>query len=81
MENPTAVVMGSEPVMHGDTVLGFVTSADYGYTVGKSIAYAYLPAEYTEQGTRLDIVYFDKRYAASVVEDSLYDPTGARMRA
>ena len=80
LDDPAAVVMGSEPVMAGRQVLGFVTSADYGYSVGTGIAYAYLPVEYSEPGTRLDILYFNQRYAASVVEEPLHDPKGARMR-
>ena len=80
LDDPAAVVMGSEPVMAGGQVLGFVTSADYGYSVGRGIAYAYLPVEYSEPGTSLDIVYFNERYAARVVEEPLYDPEGARMR-
>ena len=80
LDDPAAVVMGSEPVMAGQQALGFVTSADYGYSVGTGIAYAYLPVEYSELGTRLEILYFNERYAARVVEDPLYDPEGARMR-
>ena len=80
LDDPAAVVMGSEPVMAGPQVLGFVTSADYGYSVGTGIAYAYLPVEYSEPGTRLEILYFNERYAARVAEDPLYDPEGARMR-
>ena len=37
------LVMGKEPVLKGDRRVGYVTSANFGYTVGKSIAYAYLP--------------------------------------
>ena len=80
LDDPAAVVMGSEPVMAEGQVLGFVTSADYGYSVGTGIAYAYLPVEYSEPGTRVDILYFNERYAARVVEEPLYDPEGARMR-
>ena len=75
-----AVVMGFEPVMAGRQVLGFVTSADYGYSVGTGIAYASMPVEYSEPGTRMDVLYFNERYAARVVEEPLYDPEGARMR-
>ena len=81
LDDPAAVVMGSEPVMAGGRVLGFVTSADYGYSVATGIAYAYLPVEYSDPGTRVDILYFNERYAARVVEEPLYDPEGARMRA
>ena len=80
LDDPAAVVMGSEPVMAEGQVLGFVTSADYGYSVGTGIAYTYLPVEYSEPGTRVDILYFNERYAARVVEEPLYDPEGARMR-
>ena len=54
LDDPAAVVMGSEPVMAGRKVLGFVTSADYGYSVGTGIAYAYLPVEYSEPGTKAE---------------------------
>ncbi len=81
LDDPEAVVMGSEPVMSGERALGFVTSADYGYSVGRGIAYAYLPVEYAEPGTSVDILYFNERYAARVVEEPLYDPGGKRMRA
>lgn len=80
LDDPAAVVMGSEPVMAGERALGFVTSADYGYSVGTGIAYAYLPVEYSEPGTRVDVLYFNERYAATVVEEPLYDSKGARMR-
>ncbi len=42
LDDPRAVVLGSEPVRVGGRVSGRVTSAGYGYTVGASIAYAYL---------------------------------------
>ena len=37
-------------------------------------------SEYSEPGTRVDILYFNERYATRVVEEPLYDPKGARMR-
>ena len=81
MDNPVDVVMGSEPVMSGDHLLGYVTSADFGYTVGKAIAYAYLPFAYSDPGTKVDIVYFNERYPATVSSEPLYDPDGIKMRS
>ena len=81
MDNPVDVVMGSEPVMSGDRLLGYVTSADFGYTVGKAIAYAYLPFAYSDPGTKVDIVYFNERYPATVSSEPLYDPEGIKMRS
>ncbi|PSR34132.1 MAG: hypothetical protein C7B46_06970 [Sulfobacillus benefaciens] len=37
------VAEGGEPVQWGDQIVGRVTSGGYGYTLKKSIAYAYLP--------------------------------------
>ena len=42
--------MGKEPVYAGDRCVGYVTSAAYGYTIGKGIAYAWLPAELAAVG-------------------------------
>ena len=44
LEDPRAVALGSEPVRIDGEAVGRVTSGGYGYTVGRSIAYAYVPA-------------------------------------
>ncbi len=45
LEDPRAVALGNEPVRVDGEIVGRVTSGGYGYTVERSIAYAYLPAE------------------------------------
>ena len=53
LDDPRAVALGNEPVRgRAARSLGRVTSGGYGYTVERSIAYAYLPAEHAEPGTR-----------------------------
>ena len=42
LDDPRAVALANEPVMVDGQVLGRVTSGGYGYTVERSIAYAYL---------------------------------------
>ncbi len=74
------MVMGKEPVYDGDRPVGYVTSAAYGYTVGKGIAYAWLPADLATTGRRLQIGYFDRRVEAVVAEEPLFDPTMTRLR-
>jgi glycine cleavage system aminomethyltransferase T/glycine/D-amino acid oxidase-like deaminating enzyme len=76
-----ATVLGSEPVYAGDQCVGYVTSAGYGYTVGAGIAYAWLPAELSEPGTRVHVGYFDARVAATVAAEPLFDPAASRPRA
>ncbi|SNT55371.1 dimethylglycine oxidase [Streptosporangium subroseum] len=80
IDGPAAVVMGSEPVYDGEDCVGYVTSAAYGYTIGRGIAYAWLPAELSVPGRTLHIGYFDRRLAAVVVEEPLYDPAMERLR-
>jgi glycine cleavage system aminomethyltransferase T len=73
------IVLGKEPIMDGDSVLGYVTSANYGYSVAKSIAYGYLPVEKSEPGTKVEITYFDERHPATVTPEPLFDPANARL--
>lgn len=82
LDDPAQVLMGHEPVYPAGEfdVAGYVTSADQGYTVGVSIAYAWLPAELSAVGTTVDIAYFGEMFGARVSEEPLYDPRGERMR-
>ncbi|WP_436762749.1 GcvT family protein [Streptosporangium sp. V21-05] len=80
VDDPAAVVMGKEPVYDGESCVGYVTSAAYGYTIGKGIAYAWLPAGLSVPGRELRIGYFDRRVAAVVAEEPLYDPAMERLR-
>ena len=41
---------GYDPVLAGDEVVGYVTSGEYGYSVGKFLAYAYVPVEHAANG-------------------------------
>jgi 4-methylaminobutanoate oxidase (formaldehyde-forming) len=81
LADPRAVALGSEPVRHGDEIVGRVTSGGYGYTVGASIAYAYVPVTLAEPGTEVAIDIFGDWVAGEVRADPLYDPHGERIRA
>ncbi|GII56914.1 sarcosine dehydrogenase [Planotetraspora thailandica] len=80
IDGPQAVVMGKEPVYDGEASVGYVTSAAYGYTIGKGIAYAWLPAELSTPGQTVHIGYFDRKIAAVVAEEPLFDPAMERLR-
>lgn len=81
IDGPEAVVMGKEPVFQGDRRVGYVTSAAYGYTLGRGIAYAWLPVELSTPGTEVQIGYFDRRLTAVVTAEPLVDPSMKRIRA
>ncbi|MFF1307503.1 FAD-dependent oxidoreductase [Streptomyces sp. NPDC058307] len=80
IEDPRSVVMGKEPVYDGQRAVGYVTSAAFGHTIGKGIAYAWLPAELAVPGRALHIGYFDRRVEAVVAEEPLFDPAMSRLR-
>lgn len=81
LPDPGAVVLGKEPVYAGGAAVGYVTSAAYGYTIGKGIAYAWLPAQLSEVGTEVEIGYFDQRVRAVVTAEPLFDPAMERLRS
>ena len=81
LDDPDAVVQGKEPIMDGDRVLGYVTSANYGHTIGRGIVYGYLPVDYAAEGTSVDILYFGERLPAKITKEPLYDPRGTKMKA
>jgi glycine cleavage system aminomethyltransferase T len=81
LDDPAAVVLGKEPIRSGERVVGYATSAGYGYSVGRCIVYGYLPVELAVPGTPVEVEYFDERLPATVAEDPLWDPKGERLRA
>jgi glycine cleavage system aminomethyltransferase T len=80
LDDPTRVMTGGEPVFAGDEAVGYVASADFGPSVGRSIAYAWVPTDLTE-GSGVEIGSFDERPAATLTAEPLFDPEGARLRS
>ena len=79
LEDPRSVVLGSEPVRIDGNIVGRVTSGGYGYTIGHSIAYAYIPAP-CQVDTRVEVDIFGTWITGRVAKEPLYDPTGSRVR-
>jgi glycine cleavage system T protein len=80
LDEPDAMALGKEPIMNDGRALGYVTSTDYGYSVGKHIVYGYLPLEFAKKGTQVDVMYFGRRQPATVSDDPLFDPQMTRLR-
>ena len=81
LADPAAIAIGNEPVRAGEQVLGWVTSGGYGYSVQKSIAYAYLPMAHSAPGSALDVEILGERIPALVTREPLWDPKGIRIKA
>ncbi|MBV8257845.1 MAG: FAD-dependent oxidoreductase, partial [Actinobacteria bacterium] len=82
LDDPRAVALGSEPVrLDSGEIVGRVTSGGYGYAVGASIAYAYVPPAHAQPGTRVAVDIFGEWVGGEVREEPLYDPAGLRVRS
>jgi glycine cleavage system T protein len=81
LDEPRWIALGGEPVRIDQKPLGRVTSGGYGYTIDRSIAYAYLPVEHAVAGMAVETEVFGRWIPGSVAAEPLYDPTGARIKA
>jgi glycine cleavage system aminomethyltransferase T/glycine/D-amino acid oxidase-like deaminating enzyme len=81
LDDPRAVVMGKEPIVHDGRVVSYVTSAAYGYSVGRGVVYGYLPVDLAVESTPVEVEYFGSRLAATVTNEPLWDPKGERLKA
>jgi glycine cleavage system aminomethyltransferase T len=79
VDDGRSVVLGHEPVLVDGAPAGYVTSAAFGHTVGRPIAYAWLPAGLAP-GTPVEIRYFGQPVRATVATEPLVDPEMARIR-
>jgi len=78
LADPRAIALGSEPVRVDGELAGRVTSGGYGYSVERSIAYAYLPRERSDVGQPVEVEIFGARIAGEVAAEAA---VGSRRRA
>lgn len=86
LEDPAALPWGDEPILHDGRVVGAVTSAAFGHTIGRAVAMGYVrePAgvdeRYIEAGAfALDIG--GERVPARASLAAPYDPRGLRIKS
>ena len=72
--------VGGEPILCDGEVAGIVTSASFGYNIGKSIALGYIPPA-KQQSKDIKIEIIGKAKDAQIVTEPLVDPSGSRMRS
>ena len=75
-----APLHGGEAILHGGRVVGSTTSTGYGHTLGKTVAFGYLPAELAG-AQAFEIEAFGKPYAAVRGPRTLYDAKMERLKA
>jgi 4-methylaminobutanoate oxidase (formaldehyde-forming) len=79
LEKPLPVY-GGEAVLHGGKAVAVTTSGNFGYTIGKSIVFAYLPIALAKE-TAFEIEAFGEVSAATRHDGPLYDPESKRLKA
>ncbi len=80
LDEPDGAPLGYEPILVDGRPVGYVTSANFGSTVGRSLVYGYLPRELAEPGTRVSVRVFDRELGGQVSTEPQYDPRGERVR-
>lgn len=72
---------GGEPIFLPDgTPAGQVTSGAYGYSVGKSLAIAYLKAGMAQPGDTVHVAILGQDHTARILDRPPFDPEGTRLR-
>ena len=69
-----------EPIYARAERVGFVTSAAYGHSCGRSLALGYVARPAAAPGTALEVTVLGERRACTVLAAPPVDPAGARMR-
>lgn len=72
---------GFEPIWIGDEVVGHTTSGGYGHTTKLSLAMGYVDTDRITNGGDYEISILGERRKAKLSLKSVFDPSGARMRA
>jgi 4-methylaminobutanoate oxidase (formaldehyde-forming) len=79
LTDPRTVCLGTEPIRVDGRACGRVTSGGFGYRVGQSIAYGYMPST-VEPGTAVEVGVFGGWQPAVVRDEPLFDPANTRVR-
>jgi glycine cleavage system aminomethyltransferase T/glycine/D-amino acid oxidase-like deaminating enzyme len=74
LDDSTDILLSGRPVLKDGEAIGYVQAADFGYSIDASIAYTYLPSEYAEAGTDVQVLCEGETYDATVRDEPLFDP-------
>lgn len=85
LDDPEALIFGKEPILRNGQIVGRLTSASYGWTVGGGIGMGYVrqPAGQTLADLAAgpyEVMVAGRKIPAKASQRALYDPGNARMR-
>ena len=71
---------GGEPVLHEGECVGYLTSAGYGHTTGRTLALGYVRGDVMTSNAACDVEVIGRPCPARLLERPPVDPEGKRMR-
>ena len=74
IDSTTAPAHAGETIFDGDTAVGTITSAAWGYRINQNQAMAYVDPAHAKVGADLSVLLIGKRVGAKILESCLYDP-------
>ena len=77
----SADCLGGEAVLRAGEPVGLTTSGGYGFTVRKSLAFAYVAESAATPGTELEVLLLGEPRAATVLDGPVHDPDNLELRA
>ncbi|WP_298917649.1 FAD-dependent oxidoreductase [uncultured Roseobacter sp.] len=81
LDNTDAPAHGGASIMIADTVVGTVTSGDWGHRVNANLALGFVDAEFAQIDQRVEIDVLGSRISAQIIAPGPYDPDYTRVRA
>ena len=76
-----APALGGASIRANGTVVGTITSGDWGHRVGMNLAYGFVDAAQVVEGAELTVDVIGEPMPASILDQPPYDPEFSRLRA
>ena len=81
LDDAQANPIGNEPVMQNGKMIGKITSAAFGYRIGKPVALAILDVDAIASGATVLVNIAGTLAQASIIDGAAFDPDGEVMRS
>ena len=81
LRDPEPLLFHHEPILKDGKFVGYLSSGNYGHTLGGAIGLGYVPAEIAEETDGWTIEVAGQRVAADASLRPMYDPKSERMRS
>ena len=79
LDDEDAMPLGHEPIYLNGKIIGHVTTAAFGYRIGKPVALGYVDIA-DPDGVAIDLDIARVMFSGRLTKGPAFDPTGARMR-